>query len=170
MSEYMDKHNVSRLVGAPPGYVGYEEGGQLTELIRRRPYQIVLFDEFEKAHRDVSNVLLQVLDEGFLTDGQGRKVDFRNTIVVMTSNIGSEIIARSGRASTEHVKEQVLSVLGQHLSPEFMNRIDDIITFNQLSPQAHARGCERSARAVSANVEASKPISRGDAGGSGAAR
>jgi len=134
MSEYMEKFSVTRLTGAPPGYVGYEEGGQLTEAVRRRPYQIVLFDEFEKAHRDVSNVLLQVLDEGFLTDGQGRKVDFRNTIVIMTSNLGADYLARlpEGVPSVA-AKSDVMETVRSHLAPEFINRIDDIVLFNRLS-------------------------------------
>lgn len=125
MSEYMEKHSVSRLIGAPPGYVGYEEGGQLTEAVRRRPYSVVLFDEFEKAHRDVSLLLLQVLDEGFLTDSQGVKVDFRNTIIIMTSNLGNDPLDAQSGASIEEI-------LRRHLAPEFINRIDEIVQFNQL--------------------------------------
>ena len=130
MSEYMEKHSVSRLIGAPPGYVGYEEGGQLTEAVRRRPYSVVLFDEIEKAHPDVFNVLLQLLDDGRLTDGQGRLVDFRNTIVIMTSNIGSELILQA--KELEDVKEQVEGMLKQTFKPEFLNRVDEIITFRRL--------------------------------------
>jgi len=130
MSEYMEKHAVSRLVGAPPGYVGYDEGGQLTEAVRRRPYSVVLFDEIEKAHPDVFNILLQVLDDGRLTDGQGRTVDFRNTVIIMTSNVGSHLIAAGGDADEIH--ESVLAELRRTFRPEFLNRIDDIVTFGQL--------------------------------------
>lgn len=141
MSEYMEKHTVARLIGAPPGYVGYEEGGQLTEAVRRKPYSVVLFDEIEKAHGDVFNVLLQVLDDGRLTDGKGRTVDFKNTVVIMTSNVGSHLILEARvKASlgqppnNEVVKEQVLEELRRHFRPEFLNRIDDIIFFEALSP------------------------------------
>ncbi|SDU37539.1 ATP-dependent chaperone ClpB [Stappia sp. ES.058] len=133
MSEYMEKHSVARLIGAPPGYVGYEEGGSLTEAVRRRPYQVVLFDEIEKAHSDVFNVLLQVLDDGRLTDGQGRTVDFRNTLIVMTSNLGSEFL--TGQAEGEDsslVRDQVMSVVRSHFRPEFLNRLDDQILFHRL--------------------------------------
>ncbi len=130
MSEYMEKHSVSRLIGAPPGYVGYEEGGQLTEAVRRRPYSVVLFDEIEKAHPDVFNVMLQLLDDGRLTDGQGRLVDFRNTIVIMTSNIGSELILQA--KELEDVKAQVEGMMKQTFKPEFLNRVDEIITFRRL--------------------------------------
>ncbi len=132
MSEYQEKHTVARLVGAPPGYIGFEEGGQLTEAVRRRPYSVVLFDEIEKAHHDVFNVLLQVLDDGRLTDGQGRVVDFKNTIVIMTSNIGSHLILEQ-RGSYERVKEAVLREMREHFRPEFLNRIDDIIVFHALT-------------------------------------
>lgn len=134
MSEYMEKHSVHRLIGAPPGYVGYEEGGELTESVRRRPYQIVLFDEFEKAHPSVSNILLQVLDEGHLTDSHGRKVDFKNTIIILTSNLGADIIARlpEGDPSAKALPE-VLQQVRQRMTPEFINRLDDIIMFNRLS-------------------------------------
>jgi ATP-dependent Clp protease ATP-binding subunit ClpB len=133
MSEYMEKHSVSRMIGAPPGYVGYDEGGALTEAVRRRPYQVVLFDEVEKAHPDVFNILLQVLDDGRLTDGQGRTVDFRNTILIMTSNLGSEFLA--GQADGEDVEEvrpMVMDVVRRHFRPEFLNRIDEIILFKRL--------------------------------------
>jgi ATP-dependent Clp protease ATP-binding subunit ClpB len=135
MSEYMEKHSVSRLVGAPPGYVGYEEGGQLSEAIRRRPYSVVLLDEVEKAHRDVFNILLQVLDDGRITDSQGRTVDFRNTVIVMTSNIGSEhILDVSGNDDKyEMMHLRVLEALRSHFRPEFLNRIDDIILFHTLN-------------------------------------
>lgn len=131
MSEYMEKHAVSRLVGAPPGYVGYEEGGTLTEAVRRRPYQVILFDEVEKAHRDVFNILLQVLDDGRLTDGQGRTVDFKNTIIVLTSNLGSEVL--EGRQITPAVRDEVMEKLRQAFRPEFLNRLDEIILFRRLS-------------------------------------
>ena len=137
MSEYQEKHTVSRLIGAPPGYVGYEEAGQLTEAVRRRPYAVVLFDEIEKAHAEVLNVLLQLLDDGRLTDGKGRTVDFKNTVVIMTSNVGSHFIAeearRSGGAVDEHVKRQVLDALRAHFRPEFINRIDEVIVFHALT-------------------------------------
>src|SRR5450631_209509 len=136
MSEYMERHSVSRLVGAPPGYVGYDEGGQLTEAVRRRPYSVLLLDEIEKAHPDVFNILLQLLDDGRLTDGQGRTVDFRNSVVIMTSNIGSHIIAEmpaaADAATHERVRDEVLAVLRQHFRPEFLNRVDDVITFSRL--------------------------------------
>ncbi len=133
MSEYMEKHSVSRMIGAPPGYVGYDEGGALTEAVRRRPYQVVLFDEVEKAHPDVFNVLLQVLDDGRLTDGQGRTVDFRNTLIIMTSNLGSEFLAAQGEGEeTEAVRPLVMDVVRRHFRPEFLNRIDEIILFKRL--------------------------------------
>ncbi|HEX9883349.1 MAG TPA: ATP-dependent chaperone ClpB, partial [Desulfobaccales bacterium] len=131
MSEYMEKHTVSRLVGAPPGYVGYEEGGQLTEAVRRRPYSVVLFDEIEKAHPDVFNALLQILDDGRLTDGHGRTVDFKNTIVIMTSNIGSQYIAEV--TDEKVMRERVMEALRLHFKPEFLNRVDDILIFHRLS-------------------------------------
>ena len=134
MSEYMEKHSVARLIGAPPGYVGYEEGGSLTEAVRRRPYQVVLFDEIEKAHPDVFNVLLQVLDDGRLTDGQGRTVDFRNTLIVMTSNLGSDILAAQPEgALTEAVRGAVMEVVRGHFRPEFLNRLDEILLFHRLT-------------------------------------
>lgn len=133
MSEYMEKHSVARLIGAPPGYVGYEEGGALTEAVRRRPYQVILFDEIEKAHPDVFNVLLQVLDEGRLTDGQGRTVDFRNTLLVMTSNIGADLLVALGENDdVEKVRDQVMSLVRANFRPEFLNRIDEIILFHRL--------------------------------------
>jgi ATP-dependent Clp protease ATP-binding subunit ClpB len=139
MSEYMEKHAVSRLIGAPPGYVGYEEGGQLTEAVRRRPYCVILFDEIEKAHHDVFNVLLQILDDGRLTDGQGRLVDFKNTVIIMTSNIGSErILEFSGKTDTaayEVMKEAVLTEMRHHFRPEFLNRVDEIVVFHSLSEE-----------------------------------
>ena len=156
MSEYMEKHTVARLIGAPPGYVGYEEGGQLSEAVRRRPYSVVLFDEIEKAHHDVFNVLLQVLDDGRLTDGQGRTVDFKNTIVIMTSNLGSPIIQewfdrsrvrenadKSDRALTsrgyKEMEQQVMAELKRHFRPEFLNRVDDVIIFQSLDEEELAK-------------------------------
>ena len=133
MSEYMEKHSVSRLIGAPPGYVGYDEGGALTEAVRRRPYQVVLFDEIEKAHPDVFNVLLQVLDDGRLTDGQGRTVDFKNTLIIMTSNLGSEYLVNLGETQdVDMVRDQVMAVVKGHFRPEFLNRLDEIILFHRL--------------------------------------
>jgi ATP-dependent Clp protease ATP-binding subunit ClpB len=133
MSEFMEKHSVARLIGAPPGYVGYEEGGYLTEAVRRRPYCVILLDEIEKAHPDVFNVLLQVLDDGRLTDGQGRTVDFRNAVVIMTSNLGSQVIQElSGEANYDKMKEAVMQVVTQHFRPEFINRVDDIVVFHSL--------------------------------------
>jgi ATP-dependent Clp protease ATP-binding subunit ClpB len=133
MSEYMEKHSVARMIGAPPGYVGYEEGGQLTEAVRRRPYSVILFDEVEKAHPDVYNVLLQMLDDGRLTDSQGRVVDFRNSVIIMTSNIGSQYIVEAGGATWDRVEERVRDELRNHFRPEFLNRVDDIIVFRPLS-------------------------------------
>ena len=133
MSEYMEKHSVARMIGAPPGYVGYEEGGQLTEAVRRRPYSVILFDEIEKAHPDVFNVLLQILDDGRLTDSQGRVVDFRNSVIIMTSNIGSQYIVDAGGATWDRVEERVRDELRNHFRPEFLNRVDDIIVFRPLS-------------------------------------
>ncbi|MCH7853749.1 MAG: ATP-dependent chaperone ClpB [Proteobacteria bacterium] len=133
MSEFMEKHSVARLIGAPPGYVGYEEGGYLTEAVRRRPYSVILLDEVEKAHPDVFNVLLQVLDDGRLTDGQGRTVDFRNTVIVMTSNLGSQMIQKmAGENNYEAMKESVMEIVAQHFRPEFINRVDDIVVFHPL--------------------------------------
>ena len=133
MSEFMEKHSVSRLVGAPPGYVGYEEGGYLTEAVRRRPYSVILLDEVEKAHHDVFNILLQVLDDGRLTDGQGRTVDFRNTVVIMTSNLGSDLIQGNQEESYDEMKALVMSVVSQHFRPEFINRIDETVVFHPLN-------------------------------------
>jgi ATP-dependent Clp protease ATP-binding subunit ClpB len=137
MSEYMEKHTVARLIGAPPGYVGYEEGGQLTEAVRRRPYCVLLFDEVEKAHHDVFNVLLQLLDDGRLTDGQGRTVDFKNTVVIMTSNIGSQHLSGYVGAH-EAMRERVLEALREHFRPEFLNRVDEVVVFHSLD-RAHVR-------------------------------
>jgi ATP-dependent Clp protease ATP-binding subunit ClpB len=138
MSEFMEKHSVARLIGAPPGYVGYEEGGYLTERVRRRPYSVILLDEIEKAHPDVFNVLLQVLDDGRLTDGQGRTVDFRNTVIIMTSNLGSQAImelSAGGEANYQEMKGAVMQVVTQHFRPEFINRVDDIVVFHALGRQ-----------------------------------
>jgi ATP-dependent Clp protease ATP-binding subunit ClpB len=134
MSEYMEKHAVSRLIGAPPGYIGHEEGGQLTEAVRRRPYSVILFDEIEKAHPEVFNILLQLLDDGRITDSQGRTVDFKNTVVIMTSNLGSDVFNRAGD-SQEEKTEEVLRVLRHHFRPEFLNRVDDIVVFHALSKE-----------------------------------
>ena len=145
MSEYMEKHAVARLIGAPPGYVGYEEGGQLTEQVRRRPYAVVLFDEIEKAHPDVFNVLLQIMDDGRLTDGKGRAVDFKNTIIIMTSNLGSAYLqAEAGAIEAlgsrdgswfDEASRQVMNALHAHFKPEFLNRVDDIIIFSPLGKE-----------------------------------
>jgi ATP-dependent Clp protease ATP-binding subunit ClpB len=133
MSEFMEKHSVARLVGAPPGYVGYEEGGYLTEAVRRRPYSVVLLDEVEKAHPDVFNILLQVLDDGRLTDGQGRTVDFKNTVIIMTSNLGSDVIQeQAGQNDYTSLKEKVMGVLATQFRPEFINRIDETVVFHPL--------------------------------------
>jgi len=134
MSEYMEKHSVARMIGAPPGYVGYDEGGALTEAVRRRPYQVILFDEVEKAHPDVFNVLLQVLDDGRLTDGQGRTVDFRNTLIVLTSNLGSDILASQPEGQDiGRVRDAVMEVVRGAFRPEFLNRLDEILLFHRLT-------------------------------------
>jgi ATP-dependent Clp protease ATP-binding subunit ClpB len=132
MSEYMEKHSVSRLIGAPPGYVGYDEGGQLTEAVRRRPYSVVLFDEIEKAHPDVFNALLQVLEDGRMTDGQGRTVDFKNTVIIMTSNLGSQYILELEAKERKQMEQRVMAALRDAFKPEFLNRVDEIIIFNNL--------------------------------------
>jgi ATP-dependent Clp protease ATP-binding subunit ClpB len=152
MSEFMEKHSVARLVGAPPGYVGYEQGGYLTEAVRRRPYSVILLDEIEKAHPDVFNILLQVLDDGRLTDGQGRTVDFRNTVIIMTSNLGSaEIQSMTGEKQYDEIKQEVMRQVGQHFRPEFINRIDDSVVFHALT-QAQIR--------VIASIQLNRLISR----------
>ena len=141
MSEYMEKHSVARLIGAPPGYVGFEEGGQLTEAVRRRPYSVVLFDEIEKAHPDVFNSLLQILEDGRLTDSQGRTVDFKNTVIIMTSNLGTSDLRKTGvgfakaddAVTYERMKSKVTEELKRHFRPEFLNRIDEVIVFGELS-------------------------------------
>jgi ATP-dependent Clp protease ATP-binding subunit ClpB len=135
MSEYMEKHAVARLIGAPPGYVGYEEGGYLTEAVRRRPYSVVLFDEIEKAHPEVFNILLQILDDGRMTDGHGRTVDFKNTIVIMTSNVGSQWIRELGVSRRAEMEARVTEALRAGFKPEFLNRIDEVIIFHNLSPE-----------------------------------
>jgi len=132
MSEFMEKHSVSRLIGAPPGYVGYDEGGYLTEAVRRRPYSVVLFDEIEKAHPDVFNALLQILDDGRLTDGQGRTVDFKNSVLIMTSNIGSQYLVDLREDQRDEMEKLVMEALRTHFKPEFLNRVDDVILFHQL--------------------------------------
>ena len=147
MSEYSEKHTASRLFGSPPGYVGYEEGGQLTEKVRRKPFSVVLFDEVEKAHPDIFNSLLQILDEGRLTDAQGRVVDFKNTVIVMTTNLGTRDIAKSvslgfsqagdAEGSYEKMKAKVADELKQHFRPEFLNRVDEIVVFRQLTQERH---------------------------------
>jgi ATP-dependent Clp protease ATP-binding subunit ClpB len=135
MSEYMEKHAVSRLIGAPPGYVGYEEGGYLTEAVRRRPYSVVLFDEIEKAHPEIFNVLLQILDDGRMTDGHGRTVDFKNTIIIMTSNVGSRWIQELGESRREEMESRITEALRAKFKPEFLNRIDEIIIFDNLTQE-----------------------------------
>ena len=159
MSEYMERHSVSRLIGAPPGYVGYEEGGQLTEAVRRRPYSVILFDEIEKAHPDVFNVLLQILDDGRLTDGQGRTVDFKNAVVIMTSNIGSQFLAEMSEKEARdtlselEVKEKVLEALKQQFRPEFLNRVDEVIIFHRLGKEELARIVDIQVRHLAKRLE-----------------
>jgi ATP-dependent Clp protease ATP-binding subunit ClpB len=154
MSEYMEKHSVARLIGAPPGYVGYEEGGQLTESVRRKPYSVVLFDEIEKAHPEVFNVLLQVLDDGRITDGQGRTVDFKNTVIIMTSNIGSQYILDADNA--EQREALVMEALRQHFRPEFLNRVDEIVIFDRLTEQDLEKIVEIQLRRLLSRLEAQK--------------
>ncbi|KJE89389.1 endopeptidase ATP-binding subunit clpB [Capsaspora owczarzaki ATCC 30864] len=157
MSEYMEKFSISRLIGSPPGYVGYEEGGTLTEAVRRRPYSVVLFDEFEKAHREVSNLLLQVLDDGHLTDSQGRKVDFRNTVIIMTSNIGAKRLAvLPDDVSSSVARDEVMAEVRHHLSPEFINRIDEVILFNRLSRRNMANIVQVRLKELQARVDDKK--------------
>ncbi|HZP12919.1 MAG TPA: AAA family ATPase, partial [Nevskiaceae bacterium] len=169
MSEYGERHSVARLIGAPPGYVGYEEGGQLTEAVRRRPYSVILMDEVEKAHPEVFNVLLQVLDDGRLTDGQGRTVDFRNAVVVLTSNLGSNLIqemmtGKTGGADYAAIKEAVMGVVASHFRPEFINRIDEAVVFHPLgSQQIRAIARIQSARVVNRLAERSIKIEFTDA-------
>ena len=135
MSEYMEKHSVARLIGAPPGYVGYEEGGYLTEAVRRHPYSVVLFDEIEKAHPDIFNALLQILDDGRMTDGKGRTVDFRNTVLIMTSNVGTQWIQELEDGNDSEMENRVMESLRATFKPEFLNRIDEIVIFNSLCPE-----------------------------------
>jgi ATP-dependent Clp protease ATP-binding subunit ClpB len=151
MSEYQEKHTVSRLIGAPPGYVGYDEAGQLTEAVRRRPYSVVLFDEVEKAHPEVLNVLLQLLDDGRLTDAQGRTVDFRNTIVIMTSNLGSQWITERG-LSEDEIRERVMDAVRTHFRPELINRIDEIVIFHALGLEEIQRIVEIQLRGLRARL------------------
>jgi ATP-dependent Clp protease ATP-binding subunit ClpB len=142
MSEYMEKHSVARLIGAPPGYVGYDEGGQLTEAVHRRPYSVVLFDEIEKAHADVFNILLQVMDDGRLTDAKGRTVDFKNTVLIMTSNLGASLLhgdALKSKSNFDMASESVMKVLREHFRPEFLNRVDDIVIFHPLGQEQMSR-------------------------------
>ena len=175
MSEYMEKHSVARMIGAPPGYVGYEEGGQLTEAVRRRPYSVVLFDEIEKAHPDVFNVLLQILDDGRLTDSQGRVVDFRNTVIIMTSNLGSQIIveageqADAGRRGTRS-RSEVRDELRTHFRPEFLNRVDDIVVFRPLSREDLDRIVDLQLAGLRATAGRAADPAPGAAAGAGAAR
>jgi ATP-dependent Clp protease ATP-binding subunit ClpB len=150
MTEYMERHAVARLIGAPPGYVGYEEGGQLTEAVRRRPYSVILLDEIEKAHQDVFNILLQIMDDGRLTDGQGRTVDFKNTVLIMTSNVGSQFIA--AEAVEEKAREQVQETLTQTFPPEFLNRVDDVVIFHRLSKEDLAKIVELQVAQLAARV------------------
>ena len=158
MSEYMERHAVARLIGSPPGYVGYDQGGQLTEAVRRRPYSVVLFDEIEKAHADVFNVLLQVLDDGRLTDGQGRTVDFSNTVIIMTSNVGSQAIMDFSGDDLSALDNQMLDVLRQHFRPEFLNRIDDIVIFDRIRPEAMRAIVDVQLKRVARQVKDSRDI------------
>ena len=167
MSEYMEKHTVSRLIGAPPGYVGYEEGGQLTEAVRRRPYSVILLDEVEKAHPDVFNVLLQVMDDGRLTDGQGRTVDFKNTVLIMTSNVGSQYIV--AETDEERMREQVENVLSSHFKPEFLNRIDDVVIFQRLDREEIKKIVDLQVELVLQRVRERGVEVRADRPGAGAA-
>ena len=159
MSEYMEQHAVSRLIGSPPGYVGYDQGGQLTEAVRRRPYSVVLFDEIEKAHPDVFNVLLQVLDDGRLTDGQGRTVNFTNTIIIMTSNLGSQLIQDFEGSDLSAIEPQILDNLRAHLRPEFINRIDDIVLFNRITESSMAKIVDVQLSGVAEQIQQNKGIS-----------
>jgi len=163
MSEYMEQHSVARLIGAPPGYVGHDEGGQLTESVRRRPYSVILFDEVEKAHNQVWNILLQVLDDGRLTDGQGRTVDFTNTVIIMTSNLGSEhllhgIVKEDGEGEgkmviSEQTKKKVMEVVKKHFRPEFLNRLDDIVMFHPLGQKELRKIVELQITRISKRLE-----------------
>ena len=171
MSEYMEKHSVARLIGAPPGYVGYEEGGALTEAVRRRPYQVILFDEIEKAHPDVFNVLLQVLDDGRLTDGQGHTVDFRNTLIVMTSNLGADFLVNQPEGQdTDAVRDQVMAVVRSAFRPEFLNRVDEIILFHRLKRDQMSRIVDIQLRRLAKLLEDRKITHRARSGGARMAR
>ena len=171
MSEYMEKHSVARLIGAPPGYVGYEEGGALTEAVRRRPYQVILFDEIEKAHPDVFNVLLQVLDDGRLTDGQGHTVDFRNTLIVMTSNLGADFLVNQPEGQdTDAVRDQVMAVVRSAFRPEFLNRVDEIILFHRLKRTEMSRIVDIQMRAAAEAAGGAQDHARARAGGARLAR
>ena len=173
MSEYMEKHAVSRLIGAPPGYVGFDEGGQLTESVRRRPYSVLLFDEIEKAHYDVFNVLLQILDDGRLTDSHGRTVDFKNTMVIMTSNIGSQMLInqsekeQAAKTVQDEQKIMIMKELRQHFRPEFLNRVDDTVVFHPLHKAEHGAEAQ-----VVLRADGSRPaaLRRRDRGGTRDAR
>ena len=170
MSEYMEKHAVARLIGAPPGYVGYEEGGQLTEAVRRRPYSVVLFDEIEKAHPDVFNILLQILDDGRLTDSQGRTVDFRNSVIIMTSNIGSTFILEHARGDWALVETQVMATLRQNFKPEFLNRVDDIIIFRPLGMEQIEKIVDLQLERLAEAARRAEDHARRHAGGEAGAR
>ncbi|MFN3866882.1 MAG: AAA family ATPase, partial [Demequina sp.] len=158
MSEYMESHAVSRLIGAPPGYVGYDQGGQLTEAVRRRPYSILLFDEVEKAHPDVWNVLLQVLDDGRLTDGRGRTVNFTNTILIMTSNLGSDVVLGWDGADRDALEHDLQAVLRKAFRPEFLNRLDDVVIFDRIDPSAMGDIVETELAKAVARIAAQKDI------------
>jgi ATP-dependent Clp protease ATP-binding subunit ClpB len=156
MSEYMEKHSVARLIGAPPGYVGYEEGGQLTEAVRRHPYSVVLFDEIEKAHPDVFNALLQILDDGRMTDGKGRTVDFKNTVIIMTSNVGSQWIYELAGKDNKEMESRVMDALRSTFRPEFLNRIDEIVIFNSLGTEEIKKIVDIQIAYLSKRLEANK--------------
>jgi len=158
MSEYMEQHAVSRLIGSPPGYVGYEQGGQLTEAVRRRPYSVVLFDEIEKAHRDVFNILLQVLDDGRLTDGQGRTVNFTNTIIIMTSNIGSNLIQEWDGKDIQDLEAALNKLLQGEFRPEFLNRIDEVVVFNRISKELMQKIAQIQINELTAQLKLNKNI------------
>jgi len=172
MSEYMEKHGTAKMIGSPPGYVGYEEGGQLTEMIRRKPYSVVLFDEIEKAHPDTFNLLLQILEDGRLTDAKGRVVNFKNTIIIMTSNIGSDMILSSGTAKEQmgfetdrsetseddEMKKRIMGLLKDHFRPEFLNRVDDIIVFHSLSQKQIGEIVERQLQIVFHRLQKQRSI------------
>ena len=169
MSEFMEKHSVSRLIGAPPGYVGYDEGGALTEAVRRKPYSVLLLDEVEKAHPDVFNVLLQVLDDGRLTDGQGRTVDFKNTVIVMTSNLGSHLIMQMAGQDSELIREAVWVEVKQHFRPEFLNRIDETVVFHALDQKQHREHRAHPAQGAGGAAGEAGDEARGVARGAGRA-